>query len=378
MGSESIRSCSLEQLEQLVAELGQPRFRAKQIHEWLHVHNVSSYDDMTNVPKALRERLRERFPLQGINVIKVDKACDGTRKYLLELGDKAVVECVGILGKGADDEKEDLCSVLETRKPCAEKGEEADETHENPKDRRLTVCCSTQVGCSMGCSFCATGQQGLERNLSSDEIVEQIVAVRNDFKQRVNNVVVMGQGEPFQNYDATIEAMRRMNTDEGLGIGARRITVSTSGICDGIKRLAGEPEQFRLAVSLHSADQKTRNELMPRLSGQNLKKLRSALEFYCETKRRRITLEYMLLRDVNDSEPDMRKLEDFCKGLNVHVNILPFNAVEGIEYESSGWKTAGKWVNWLEDVGIPCSVRKSKGSDIAGACGQLKADSAVQ
>lgn len=348
----SIRSYALEQLEDLVSELGQPKFRAKQLHEWLHTHNATSYDEMTNLPKALRERLSQDFPLQETTILQVQESEDGTRKYLLKLADGAVVECVGIVD-GDDDEDAGEDGVLGS-------------------NRRLTVCCSTQVGCAMKCSFCATGCQGLERNLSADEIVDQVILVGNDFGQRVSNVVVMGQGEPFQNYDATIEAMRRMNGDAGLDIGARHITVSTSGLCDGIKRLAGEPEQFRLAVSLHSANQETRNELMPRLSGQNLKKLHSTLENYCETKGRRVTLEYMLLAGVNDSKEDLQALIDFCDELNVHVNLLPFNAVEGIDYVPSDASVVRTWQRGLENAGIPCSVRKSKGADIAGACGQLR------
>lgn len=354
-GNSSIRSYSLEQLESLVSDLGQPKFRAKQLHEWLHTHNAASYDEMTNLPKGLREQLAQDFPLQETTILQVQESSDGTRKYLLKLADGAVVECVGILdGPGENDDDYEPAGVA--------------------SDRRLTVCCSTQVGCAMKCSFCATGCQGLERNLTADEIVDQVVLVGRDFGKRVSNVVIMGQGEPFQNYDATLEAMRRMNSDAGLDIGARHITVSTSGLCDGIKKLSSEPEQFRLAVSLHSADQKTRNELMPRLSGQNLKKLHSTLENYCNVKGRRVTLEYMLLAGVNDSREDLNTLIDFCEGLNVHVNLLPFNAVDGIDYVPSDAETVQRWQKGLENAGIPCSVRKSKGADIAGACGQLRAE----
>lgn len=354
-GSPSIRSYSLEQLESLVSDLGQPKFRAKQLHEWLHAHNAASYDEMTNLPKALREQLAKDFPLQEATILQVQESSDGTRKYLLKLADGAMVECVGILD--GPDESDD-----------------GDDPAGTASDRRLTVCCSTQVGCAMKCSFCATGCLGLERNLTADEIVDQVVLVGRDFGKRVNNVVIMGQGEPFQNYEATLEAMRRMNGDAGLDIGARHITVSTSGLCDGIKKLSGEPEQFRLAVSLHAADQQTRNELMPRLSGQNLKKLHSTLENYCNVKGRRVTLEYMLLAGVNDSREDIDALIGFCEGLNVHVNLLPFNAVDGIDYVPSDEETVRRWQKGLENAGIPCSVRKSKGADIAGACGQLRAE----
>lgn len=356
-GSESIRSFTMEQLEGLAKELGQPRFRAKQLHEWLHGRNASSYDEMTNLPKALREELQRRFPLQEASVAKVQQSRDGTRKYLLRLGDGAVVECVGILDGPADRDG----------------GEEAagPDGEMRPHRPRLTACVSTQVGCAMGCTFCATGRQGLARNLTADEITAQVDAIGRDFSMRVGNVVVMGQGEPFQNYDATLEAMRRLNGDAGFDIGARHITVSTSGLCEGIRRLAREPEQFRLAVSLHSADQDTRNAIMPRLSGENLKKLRNSLLHYCEQKGRRVTLEYMLLDQVNDSPDDLQDLVEFCEGLNVHVNLLPFNAVEGIAYLPSGQNVANRWKAGLEQAGIPCSLRRSKGTDISGACGQL-------
>lgn len=368
--SESIVSYSLEQLEDLVSGLGQPRFRAKQLHEWIHLHNATSYDDMTNLPKTLRERLKTDFPLVKANIAEVRHSSDGTRKYLLKLADGALVECVGIPEKGLSKESSSYKPLqTEISSPSKRMMEEGQGNEQRP---RLTVCCSTQVGCAMKCAFCATGQQGLSRNLAADEIVAQVVAVGNDFETRVANVVVMGQGEPFQNYEATLEAMRRMNSDAGLSIGARHITVSTSGLCEGIKRLGNEPEQFRLAVSLHSADQDVRNAIMPRLSGENLKKLHSTLDYYCTEKGRRVTLEYMLLDGVNDSEEDLRKLEDFCKGLNVHVNLLPFNAVEGASFVPSTPAVVNKWKVSLENDGIPCSVRKSKGADIAGACGQLK------
>ncbi len=339
--SSSIKSLSIDELVDIVESYGQPKFRAKQIHEWIHKHNVTSYEEMTNVPKALREKLAEQFPMSVEKILEKAESSDGSRKYLIELFDGLVVEAVGI-------------------------------TDGNDDDARLTVCISSQVGCSMDCSFCATGKQGLSRNLSADEIVSQVSLVGKDFGSRVDNVVLMGQGEPFQNYEAVIEAVKRINSDEGLNIGARHITISTSGIEDGIYRLSEEPEQFRLAVSLHSADQSTRNRLMPRLSGQPLRKLKQALTYYCEEKGRRITIEYMLLRDINDSDEQLTKLIDFCEGLNVHINLLTYNSVPGTGYKPSDTQTLLKWEKEISSSGIPVSVRQSKGTDIAGACGQLK------
>ncbi len=350
----SIRSLDMEALADIVEGYGQPRYRAKQLHEWLHTHNVSSYDEMTNVPKSLREKLIEDWPLTTSIVTERLESSDGSRKYLIELSDGALVEAVGIV-----DDDGDLASP------------EPKDDKQDASRPRLTVCASSQVGCAMGCAFCATGSQGLERNLTADEMVDQIICIGKDFGTRVDNVVMMGQGEPFQNYDAVIEAIRRMNSDKGLGIGARHITVSTAGITDGIYRFAEEPEQFRLAVSLHSADQATRNDLMPRLSGQPLRKLRKALEFYDEEKGRRITVEYMMLEGVNDSNEQLAQLIDFCRGMRVHVNLLPFNAIEGSSFKPSRHKTISEWARKLGESGIPASIRHSKGQDIAGACGQL-------
>lgn len=340
----SIRSLSLEELEGIITGYGQPKYRAKQVYEWLHKHNVSSYDEMQNIPKALRAKLAADFQIVPNKLIEKVQSEDDSRKYLIELSDGAVIESVGIVGNDQS---------------------------------RLTVCVSSQVGCAMECEFCATGQQGFTRNLSSDEIVDQVVIVGKDFDKRVDNVVLMGQGEPFNNYDNVISAIRRMNNDDDLNIGARHITVSTSGIIDEIYSFAHEPEQFRLAVSLHSADQSTRNQLMPRLSGQPLRKLRQALKYYNEIKGRRVTIEYMLLDGINDSEGSLDKLLEFCKDFNAHLNLLTFNSITNSKLSSSKKNVFNKWQNVLQSNGIPTSIRFSKGSDVNGACGQLKSSQEI-
>ncbi len=339
----SIKSLSIDQLEAIMTALEQPKYRASQLYKWLHTNNATSYDEMTNLPKSLRQELKKRFPLEGSEIVEVQQSVDGTRKYLLQLSDGLIVEMVGIIDR--DFVKDDA---------------------------RLTVCCSSQIGCSMECAFCATGKQGFSRNLTADEIVDQVVSVGRDFGMRVSNVVLMGQGEPFQNYDAVMQAIRRMNGDEGLAIGARHITVSTSGIIDGIRSFAQEPEQFRLAISLHSANQATRDMLMPRLKSQSLESLKEALIEYSLEKGRRVTFEYMLLDGINDSEEDLVKLVDYCDGINVHINLLPFNSIDGSDFKTSPKRVVSRWESELSKHGIPNSVRKSKGSDIAGACGQLK------
>lgn len=340
-----IREMSVEELTQIMTDLGEPSFRAKQLYEWIHKHNATEYAQMTNLSKALREKLSEAYPLNGAESVAVDRSQDGTRKYLLQLEDGATVETVGM--------------------PVA-----FDEDHVNVK--RLTSCFSTQAGCPMACSFCATGHEGYVRNLTSSEMVEQVLAVQDDFGERVANVVAMGQGEPFLNYDNVLAAIRRMNTDPGMHIGTRKITVSTCGIVDGIHRFAREPEQFRLAVSLHAAKQRTRDQLMPKCSSQTLNDLQEALIDYNQQSGRRVTLEYMLINGVNDADADMDALAAFCDGIHCHVNLIPLNTVAGFEYQPSSRATMKRWMKSLNAVGIPTSIRNSRGFDINGACGQLK------
>lgn len=333
-----IRTYTLDELEELVKELGQPRFRAKQLYEWLHIHHASTYDEMTNLPARLRDELKQTHPLEKPTVEDKQISLDGTRKYILTFADGCRVETVGI--------------------PSA--------------DNRLTVCFSTQVGCPMACAFCATGQEGFTRNLTAEEMVDQIIEVQNDFGTRVSNVVAMGQGEPFLNYDELMKALRILNNQDGLRIGARHITVSTCGILDGIERFSHEPEQFTLAISLHSAVQATRDVIMPRVAKQPLKELKKSLSRYIERTNRRITFEYLLIKNVNDQESDLDALLEFSDGLLCHVNLLPMNQVDDSPYQPSLQKTVEHWMRTLSSHGIEATLRTSRGSDIAGACGQLK------
>ncbi|MDE8701621.1 23S rRNA (adenine(2503)-C(2))-methyltransferase RlmN [Adlercreutzia equolifaciens] len=334
---------SANDLGDLMESWGQPKFRGKQIHEWLHRHHVTSYDQMTNIPATLRYKLSQEFPSHDIEIAHKALSCDGSRKYLVRLSDGCLVETVGLpeLGAGTD------------------KG-------------RLSVCVSSQVGCPMECAFCATGREGLTRNLTAQEIVQQAVAVQHDFGRRVSNVVVMGQGEPFLNYDEVIKALRILNSKEDLNIGARHITLSTCGIIEGINKLSDEPEQFTLAVSLHSAIPLTRDALMPRVSSQPLDSLKEALSIYNKKTGRRVSLEYLLLKDVNDDEAHLEALINFCRGLLCHVNLLPMNAVEGATLQPSTSRTMKQWLDRLNREGIETTARVSRGSDIDGACGQLK------
>lgn len=344
--NNAIQSFNLSEIPSLLEGLGQPRFRAKQLTSWLYQRGAHSYDEMTNLPKALREVLTAEYPLIEPKVVNKQVSHDGTRKYVFEYADGAKVEAVGI--------------------PSFEKKETKDE----PK--HLTVCFSTQAGCAMGCTFCATGHEGLTRNLSSAEMVCQIIAVQQDFGCRVTNLVSMGQGEPFQNYQATMEALRFANGKDGLEIGARHITVSTCGILQGIEKLSNEPEQFTLAVSLHSALQDVRNEIMPRCSNIALPQLKKALRTYVKKTGRRVSFEYLLIKGVTDTEENLAALIDFCDGLLCHVNFLSVNEVDGSPYKPSSPATQQQWVKELKSAGKEATIRNSRGSDIDGACGQLK------
>lgn len=298
---------------------------------------------MTNVPKDLRVRLSEAFPLESIEVFDRQVSSDGTRKYVLKLSDGLLVETVGM-------------PVYQT----------------NGDIERLTVCISSQVGCPMACAFCATGREGFTRNLDAAELVQQVAIVQKDFDARVSNVVVMGQGEPFLNYDEVIEGLKMMNAADDLNIGARHITLSTCGIIDGIDRLSQEKEQFTLAISLHAANQETRDMLMPRVANQSLAQLKEHLARYVQATNRRVSLEYLLIDGVNDSEDDLQDLLAFCKGLLCHVNLLTMNPVEGAPYQPVSNQRLSHWMHVLSQNGIEASIRKSRGADIAGACGQLK------
>ena len=332
-----LRTLRRGQLADVLSELGQPSFRAKQIEEWIWEKGASSFDEMTNLPKALRASLAERYVLGGVEQVARQVSEDGSRKYLLKYADGTSVECVGM-----------------------------------PTGNKLTVCVSSQAGCAMGCAFCATGAAGLTRSLSAGEIYDQVMHVRDDFDTRVTSVVLMGQGEPFMNYDASLEAMRKLNSPDGLGIGARHITVSTCGIIPQIKRFSNEPEQFTLAVSLHSAVQRTRNALMPGVRKYSLQHLYEVMGEYVDRTGRRPTYEYALIRGVNDTEEELESLVAFCRDNLAHVNIIKLNEIKGSRFQPSSDARAGEFVRRLANVGVEATIRNSRGQDIDAACGQLK------
>jgi 23S rRNA (adenine2503-C2)-methyltransferase len=360
LGSAPERSCvpeligikrySMEGLKELMSSWGEPGFRATQLLQWLYAQGAQSYQEMSNLSRALRTKLEDSEPLAVPELLKKRTSADKTRKYLLRLADGVCVETVGIPDKG-----------------------------------RLTVCFSTQAGCAMGCAFCATGSNGLTRSLAPGEMVDQLVVVSQDFAMRVTNAVAMGEGEPFANYDATLAALRIMNNPDGLGIGARHLTVSSCGLLKPLERFAGEPEQFTLAISLHSAIQTTRNTLMPALAKQPIAALRSALIAYAETTGRRPSLEFTLIDGVNDTPREIDALIGFARGILCHINLIPLNTPADTQpvdtparadtqmlAGATPPKRCAAIAAQLQAAGIECSIRRSRGADINSACGQLK------
>lgn len=335
--ARDIRLLNFEDLLNLVKELGQPAFRAKQLNEWIHEKNVCSFDEMTNLPAAMREKLSERFSFNVPVELVKQVSKDGSRKYLLQFSDGVSVETVGM-----------------------------------PNRNKLAVCISSQAGCSMGCAFCATGLTGLSRSLTAQEMVDQVLHVSRDFGERVTSVVFMGQGEPFANFDATVEALRTLNDPDGLAIGARHLTISTCGVIPGIRKFAELPEQFTLAISLHSAVQGTRNQLMPGVKKYTLPRLHEAIQLYVEKTGRRPTYEFAMIDGINDSNPEMQALIDFCAGTLCHVNLIQLNNIPDSPFRPSPIEKVETLQRRLTMHGVETTIRNSRGSDIDAACGQLK------
>lgn len=326
----------LDSLPTFVADLGEKPFRARQLAQWLYASDAESFDEMTNLSKGLREQLSRAATLRRASVVARQVSHDGTRKYVIEFGDGVCVEAVGL-----------------------------------PTHDRLTVCLSSQAGCAMGCTFCATGRQGLTRNLVPGEIAEQVRLIGADFERRVSNIVVMGQGEPFANYDNVLAGLRILSHADYFGIGARHITISTSGIIAGIDRLAQEPEQFTLAVSLHSALQPVRDGIMPGLRTQKLDALQKALRKYYTKTGRRPSLEVALIEGPLSNDHALRACADFAAQIGAHINLIPINPVAG----SAAVPPAPERMRAIEQLfkraGNNATVRTERGSDITAACGQL-------
>ena len=332
----NLRSLSDDDLDRAIFHMGQPAFRSKQVKQWIWNKAATSFDEMTNLPSSLREELARSYTLSMPKEVARQQSSDGSRKYLLAMDDGVRVECVGMPSKG-----------------------------------HLSVCVSTQAGCAMGCAFCATGRLGLTRLLESHEIYDQVTHVANDFGERVSSVVLMGQGEPFANYDATLAALRRLNSENGAGIGARHLTVSTCGVLPAIAKFSREPEQFTLAVSLHSAVQRTRDALMPGAKRWTLPHLHTAMVEYAQQTGRRPSYEYALIGGINDSDAELEALCEFCAGTLCHVNLINLNNVEGSKFVPAREGRDNEFVHALNRVGVEATIRVSRGADIDAACGQL-------
>ncbi len=343
--STDLRSLSLADLEQTFTGWGEPRFRAKQVYEWLWAKSVTDINAMTNLPKALRERLNENFTLNTLFEDKVQHSDDGTIKTRWRTHDGFRIESV-------------LIPV--------------------PEDERFTVCVSTQVGCSLTCAFCATGRMGRERNLTAAEIYDQVVLVgrqcQEAFGRGITNVVYMGMGEPLLNYAETMESIARLTAPNplGLGMAARRITVSTAGIAKMIRKLADDGFRSNLAISLHAADDTKRNEIMPINASNNLTTLMEALEYFYRQTHNRISYEYIAFERFNDSIDDAKLLVQLCRrNFHVRVNIIEYNPIDGSPFTKSGEVRLNAFAAHLANFGVTVTVRRSRGRDIAAACGQL-------
>lgn len=340
-----IKSLSLPELEVALAGLGEPAYRAGQISGWLYQKRATSFDEMTDVPQNLRNQLAEQFSFDKIDMVRVLGSTDTTRKFLFRLSEASLIE-----------------SVLIPASPALY-GEKSD---------RRTICISTQVGCAYGCKFCASGLEGFSRNLRANEIVEQITAVQRETGDKIDNIVFMGMGEPFANYDNLLRAIQIINAPWGLGIGARHITVSTSGLAPEIRKLADEPLQIRLAVSLHGASDEVRNRIMPINRRYNIETLLAACDYYVAHKKQRLTFEYILIAGVNDSDDQAHLLARHAKRLNAKVNLIPYNTVDGLTWSRPSGNRQHKFLSILRTHGAAATLRREKGHDIAAACGQLR------
>ena len=365
-----IKSLTREEIEAQFKLWGEPAYRVPQLLDWLYARRATSWDAMSNLPKTLRARLAEHFSLHTHRLARKQGAQDTTQKFLWQLTDDQFIE-----------------SVLIPANPALY-GEASD---------RHTLCISTQVGCAYGCKFCASGLDGWKRNLGVHEITEQVLAVerwaaaltppdvpaeaaenpraktRTEANQRlVDNLVVMGMGEPLANYDNLLKALKILNAPWGGGIGARKITISTSGLAPQIRRLANEPHQFRLAISLHGATDEVRNRIMPVNKKYPLSELLAACEDYQKVKGRMITLEYILIAGINDSLAQTRPLAALAKQLYAKVNLIPYNPVDGLPWHRPSEEVCEGFLDAIEKLGVIATLRREKGTDIDAACGQLR------
>ena len=333
-----LKSMYPEELKQLVEAAGEKSFRSGQLFSWLHEKRVQDYDEMTNLPAAFRQKLKEKYPLVKLEVADMrESAIDGTRKYLFALQDGNVIESVWMKYQ-----------------------------HGN------SVCISSQVGCRMGCRFCASTLGGLIRSLRASEMLEQIYQIQRLTGERVSNVVIMGTGEPMENYDQVVRFLRLVSMDKGMNISQRSLTVSTCGLVPQMRRFAEEGLQVTLAVSLHAPTDEQRKKMMPVANKYTIEEVIGACRYFTEKTGRRVTIEYALAAGENDRESDAVKLAEVLRDLNCHVNLIPINPVKERSYRRSSKKEVANFQNKLEKCRINVTIRRRMGSDIDGACGQLR------
>ena len=333
-----IKSLNKEELKNELTSIGLPKFRSDQIYQWMHVKLVTSYDEMTNISKELRSRLEAEYPITSITMERVQESkLDGTKKFLFALPDGNLVESVFMRYK-----------------------------HGN------SVCISSQVGCRMGCRFCASTLDGLERNLLPSEMLDQIYAITRITGERVSNVVVMGTGEPMDNYENVVKFYRMLTDENGLNISGRNVTISTCGLVPMMKRLADENLNLTLALSLHATTDEKRKTLMPVANAYSIEELMEACIYYFNQTGRRITFEYSLVGGVNDTPQDSEELALLAKRVSAHVNLIPVNPIKERNYVRSSGSEVMAFKNKLEKNGINVTIRREMGQDIDGACGQLR------
>ena len=331
----NLADLNISELEAYIGELGEPKFRAKQIFSWIH-KGASEFDDMKNIPKSLREKLAENSTVCGARILeKYESKLDETVKYLIELDDGNIIE-----------------SVLMSYK------------------HGYTICASTEVGCAMGCAFCASTLGGLVRRLTPGEILSQITLIGKDAGVRISNIVLMGIGEPLDNYDNVIKFLQLVNAPEGVNIGMRHISLSTCGLADEIDRLAEEDMGVTLCVSLHAADDEKRSKIMPVNRRFNIERLMKSCRSYTGKTGRRMIFEYSLIKGVNDLDRDIDNLVKLTRGIICHVNIIPVNPIKERNFERS--TRAHEFCKILNDRGVSATVRRELGSDISASCGQLR------
>ena len=337
MLKENIKNYSLEELKEKIENLGEKKYRAEQIFNWIYKENVTSFDDMVNLPLTLREVLKEIFDLHIFKIITKQESKDGTKKYLFDVLDGNAIE-----------------SVLMEYK------------------HGFTICVSSQIGCKMGCKFCASTGIKFARSLEPGEIVEQLQAVERDTGVKISNIVFMGIGEPLDNFENVLKAVELINHPKGLNIGARHISISTSGIVPKIYELADKNLQCTLSISLHSASNEKRSAMMPVNNAYNIQELMKACRYYIEKTNRRISFEYALAKENNDNLEDAKDLVKLLKGMLCHVNLIPINKIEGGKFSKSSNENIMKFRDYLNDHGIVATIRRELGSDIDAACGQLR------